>query len=176
MKTVKILIVAVVIGFLGYMAYAINLKYSEGKELRNRISTLPPFRFERIGEGFFTEDDLDANTPLILFYFNSSCTFCRSEANEIRNKLGRFSGFQLVFVSTEDKILIKKFSEEFGLNGKGNDIFLRDSDLEFSRIFGVITVPATYIYNTERQLIKEFKGAVKIASLLEAIQEKPEAY
>lgn len=173
MKGVKILIVAGVIGFLGYMVIAITLKYAEGEAHRKRISTLPSFKLERLGNGFFTDADLTANRPLILLYFNSTCEFCRAEAREIKNKIESFKEIQLVFVSTEEKIDIKNFAEENGLCENANVVFLQDTNMEFSRIFDVKSVPVTYLYNQHRQLMGEFKGAVNVASMVEALQNKP---
>src|SRR5690554_6801360 len=104
MKSTKILIVSVVFGFLGYMAYAVTVKYMEKESLRKRISTIPSFRFERLGDGMFTDADLSANSPLILLYFNSSCEFCRAEARGIKINSEKLGDIQLVFVSTEEKI------------------------------------------------------------------------
>jgi thioredoxin-related protein len=98
---IRILIMVVILAFLGYMAYAIifNLK---GKEtLRERISTIPPFRFDRLKNGFFTEKDLAENKYLIFLYFNSTCEFCQLEAKAIRKRIEEFKGIQLIFISTE---------------------------------------------------------------------------
>lgn len=173
MKGVKLLIVAGVIGFLGCMVMAITLKYKESEAQRKRISTLPSFKLERLEYGFFTDDDLTANRPLILLYFNSTCEFCRAEAREIKNRIESFKEIQLVFVSTEEKIDIKKFAEEYRLCENANVVFLKDTNMEFSRIFGIKSVPVTYIYNQHRQLMREFKGAVKVASMIEALQMRP---
>src|SRR5690606_35979325 len=120
MKNTKRIIVSVVLGFLGYMAYAVTSKYMEKESVRKRISTIPAFRFERLGDGVFTDEDLTANRPLILLYFNSSCEFCRAEAREIKNNLEKLRAIQMVFVSTEEKIDIRKFAEEHGLSGHAN--------------------------------------------------------
>ncbi len=170
MKSTKMLIVSVVCGFLGYMAYAVTVKYMEKESLRDRISTIPSFHFDRLEDGVFTERDLAANRPLVLIYFNSSCEFCRIEAREIKDKIGKFDAIQLVFVSTEEKTEIQNFAEEHGLTGHA--LFLQDANMEFSKIFGVNTVPAAYLYDKDRQLIKEFRGAVGIDSMLEAFQNR----
>ena len=172
MKHVKILIVSVVLGFLGYMTYAISVKYVEKESLRTRVSTMPDFRFERLGDGTFTDGDLVANRPLILIYFNSACEYCRMEARRIKEKLGTFNAFQLVFVSTEEKAEIENFAEVHGLSGHPNVVFLQDANMEFSKIFGINTVPAAYLYDKDRRLIKEFRGAVGIDSMLEALQNR----
>src|SRR5690554_4042868 len=172
MKSTKILIVSVVSGFLGYMAYAVTVKYVEKESLRERISTIPSFCIERLQDGVFTEGDLAANRPLILMYFSSSCEFCRIEARQTKEKLGRFNAIQLVFVSTEEKADIENFAEVHGLSGHPNVVFLQDANMEFSKIFGTNTVPAAYLYDKDRRLIKEFRGAVGIESMLEAFQNR----
>src|SRR5690554_2451477 len=169
---IKVVIVAVVLSFLLYMAYFITLKYLEKETLRNRLSTIPSFRLERLTGGAFTEIDM-AESLVVINYFNSTCEFCRAKSKALKLRMEEFKGIQLVFVSSEDKIVIGKFSEEHGLHEYPNVIFLQDSNMEFSKTFGITTIPVTFIYNKDRQLIGQFKGAVKIESMLEALHENP---
>lgn len=169
---IKVVIVAVILSFLVYMAYSITLKYLEKETLRNRLSTMPSFRLERLTGGAFTESDL-AESPVVISYFNSTCEFCRAKSKAMKLRMEEFKGIQLLFVSIEDKIVIEEFSEEHGLHEYPNVVFLQDSNMEFSKTFGITTIPVTFIYNKDRQLMGEFKGAVKIESMLEALHENP---
>lgn len=168
---IRISIVLVILAFLGYMAYAINRKLLEKEALRERISTIPSFRFERLEDGFFTENDLAENKSLVFLYFNSTCDFCRLEAKAIQGRIEEFDAVQLVFVSIEEKVDIKNFAEEHDLYENTNVVFLQDSRMEFSRIFGVNSVPATFFYNKNGKLVNQFNGAVRADSMLEALQE-----
>lgn len=165
---IKVVIVAFIFGFLGFMGYSIALKYLEKESIRERISTIPSFRLERLAGDVFTENEL-AEGPVVLDYFNSTCDFCRAKSKAIKLRIEEFRGIQLVFVSSEEKVIIEKFSEENGLNKYPNVVFLHDSNMAFSKAFGVTTIPATFIYSRDRKLIKEFKGAVKIESILEVL-------
>ena len=169
---IKVVTAAVILSFLVYMAYSITLKYLENETLQNRISTIPSFRLERLTGGTFTEEDL-AEGSIILNYFNTTCEFCRAKLKALKSRMEEFEGVQLVFVSSEEKIAIKEFSGEREFQERPNVIFLQDPNLEFSKTFGVVAIPVTFIYNKDRQLIKEFKGAVKIESMLEALHENP---
>lgn len=164
----KFIIVAVIVGFLGFMAYSITLKYLEKEAVRDRLSTIPSFQLERLTGIAFTESDL-AEGPVVLDYFNSTCELCRGKSKVIKRRIEEFMDIQLVFVSSEEKIAIEKFSEESGLNVYPNVVFLHDSDMGFSKTFGVVAIPVTFVYNRDRELVGEFKGAVKIESILEAL-------
>lgn len=171
MKAAKTLTVIVVLGVLGYMTYGISLKYREKETAENRIAVLPNFTLERLQGGFFMQDDLSPGSPLIFLYYNSSCTFCRAETRAIKKNMKELGGNQLIFVSPEDKTDIKGFAEEFGLYGMPDIVFLQDTGLEFAGIFGIKSVPTTYLYNKDRTLIRRFNGPVKIESIIEALQK-----
>src|SRR5690554_2811314 len=167
----KILIITVILGFLVYMALAIIQKLSEKEELRERISEIPSFRLERLSNGFFTEKELPISQPVIFLLINSTCDFCRLEAKAIKDRIAEFKDVQLVFVSTEEKIDIENFAKEYGLYESDNVVFLQDPSMEFSGVFGISTVPATFVYNQDGELVRQFNGAVKVDLMLEALKE-----
>lgn len=168
---IKTYLIISVLGFLGYMAFAISGKRTEKEALRMRIATVPSFRLERVEGGFFTEEQLSQHKPFILVYFNSGCDLCKLEAKSIGSRLGEFDNAQLAFVSTEEKVDIRDFAQEYGLSGSCNVVFLQDPNLEFSKIFGINTVPATFIYSKKGKLVNQFSGPVKVDFILEALQE-----
>lgn len=165
-KKLKILIVAVIIGVVGYLGYNIIKKINYKTEVAERIKSIPAFTFLTLENKGFTENNLSKSNYKLFVYFNSECEYCQSEATQISENIEQFKDSQLIFVSFEPLANIKKFASDFNLLDKENVIFLEDKKLEFAKIFDAKSIPFMLLYSKENQLIQKFKGATKIDKII----------
>lgn len=168
MKTKKRIVGLILISIIGFIGYKITNKLQYKKEVEKRIQTLPNFSFKTVNGTNFTKKQLK-NKPTIFIYFNSDCDYCKSEATKIKERLNEFKNVQLVFVSFEQTIGIIQFAKTYGLSNQENVIFLEDTKSEFSEIFDAKSIPYVLVYNSNKQLLKKFKGATKISNILEVL-------
>lgn len=168
-KKIKLIIKLLLIISMGFLGFKIATKLNHKKEVAQRTKTIPDFSFKTLSGATFTKQDL-SQKPTIFIYFNSECEYCQSEATKIHERLADFKQAQLVFVSFEPREGIHKFAQEYQLDQQENILFLEDVKGEFSKIFDVNSIPYIVVYNKNQELLKKFKGATKIDTLLEVLK------
>ena len=168
-KTIKLIIALILMSTIAFLTYKITSKLNHKKEVAKRTKTIPEFSFKTVSGAEFSRDNLKQH-PTIFVYFNSECDFCQSEAEKIQERLTDFKNMQLIFVSYENSQQIQKFAQTYLLNNKKNVIFLEDSQRKFSSLFDVNSLPYIVVYNKKKQLLKKFKGAVKIDDILKVLK------
>jgi peroxiredoxin len=166
-QKLKIIIPLVVVCFLIFMVYKIFATIKQKEIMVAQIEIMPPFTFNNTATGKgFTNSNLLSNMPVLIIYFHPECEFCQEQATAISKQIDSFNNFQLLFVSHADSSAIKLFSEEYGLSGYQNIVFLEDKDLMFDHIFGKTVAPSSFIYNKHGKLVKQFKGEARIVDIL----------
>lgn len=167
-RKVKLILGILLISTVGFLGYKIIAKIQQKKVITDRIEQLPNFSFKDVQGNIYTQENVN-NTPLVFVYFHSECVYCQSEATKIKENIEAFNNVQLVFVSYEDTEVIEEFAKIYGLYNQKSVIFLEDTKMQFSTIFNVQTIPYTIVYNAEKKFVKQFKGAVKIDKIIEAL-------
>ncbi|SFF46752.1 peroxiredoxin family protein [Thermoflexibacter ruber] len=145
--------------------YLINKKAEEKAQAKEKIQTMPDFEFLALDSTVFSVADL-AGRKTILVYFNSTCEHCQYEASEISKQIDKFSNVNLLFVSEQNLAEIRTFSERYSLDKQENIKFLKAPDNGFYKVFGSNPIPSIFIYNTKKQLVKNYKGETKVELLM----------
>lgn len=99
----------------------------------------------------------------IVIYFSPTCEHCQYEAQEIRKHIETFGDTQILMISSDDSLSIKKFAADYQLDSLSNVQFLHLPNEQIFETFGSASVPRILIYNQKGNLVKDFKGEVKIA-------------
>lgn len=106
----------------------------------------------------------------ILIFFNSECEYCVYEASEIRSAIQALSNISIIFISTEELTLIRKFGEDQGLLHYQNVFFAQISHTALSETFGHLSIPHIFIYDSSHNFIKEFNGETKVEAILKYVK------
>ena len=171
-KSLKILLPILALGLFGFIAYKVITKINHKSEVAGNIAIMPDISYKNVSTGKpFSKDDLDAQKPTVLVWFNSECEYCQHEAWEIQQNSIAFKECQILFISEEKPEIIKSFSKEYNLNQYGHFYFLFDSRNHFSTTFDVNSFPSLIIYNEKGQLLKKIKGQVKVSKILELLEK-----
>jgi hypothetical protein len=140
-----------------WMLFGSMQKLAKVKEIENKQKSLSALLN-------FKDFDNAVNTNLII-YFNSECEFCQTEMQLISNNFSSLQDYQIILISHEPKESALKFLSEYNL---------RDYYLEIvpEKVMQMFTggVPQTLIYKSDK-LVKHFRGAVKIETLLAEIEK-----
>lgn len=171
MKKKKIFFGLLLFSLIFYLGYNIIIKSKEKKEIAKQIQTIPKFELKTLDSIPFTNSNLKSELNTIFIYFNSECDFCQREAKSISQNFYQFKNVQFVFVSFEQKEVIKKFAELYKLDNQENVIFLEDEKGEFSKTFNANSIPYILIYNQNNELIKKHKGQLNANGILRVLNQ-----
>lgn len=161
----KILLVGIII-FVLIGGYYIYQKIEQKKALAQHIVSLPKFSFTQTDGKPFTNENITQNTSVVFLYFNTECSYCWYETQDIKEHISEFKNTQLIFVSTEESYKIRKFAQNQGLDKVSNVIFLQDSLNKFATIFGSNHIPSLFVYNSTHQLVFQHKGQTRAKTIL----------
>lgn len=145
-----------------FMGYTVVDTVAEQWNLKARIESIPSRA---------TLFDLDsarvvfpAAKPVAVIIFNSTCQHCQYELAQIKAAINSFNNIELVFLSSEPILAIKKVALLFESHRNVNFIKINPEDVYDN--FGTVRYPTILIYGTNGKLIKEFKGETKVEAIL----------
>ncbi|MEQ9425573.1 MAG: hypothetical protein RJQ09_14205 [Cyclobacteriaceae bacterium] len=129
---------------------------------------LPQFNFY----GFESEDVTDTwfrnDRPLIIFYFDPTCSHCEVQAQWVTEELGALAGIDLLWIAWEENEALAEFKVKY-FPSVENVYFGQDLDAKFDGIFGFSEIPTVFVYNAQNQLLKKFNNETKPRRLLKEL-------
>ncbi|OWK70100.1 peroxiredoxin [Pedobacter sp. AJM] len=156
----------------GLLAFKILEKYNNNKVIANQKQLLPAFQFYGQNLKKFSATQLQPDVPVCIFYYNADCEHCDYEAKEIRKHIRAFEKVQVVMVSTNMPEQTAQFINTHQLNNYAFITWLYDKEYNFYKWFGKSVTPSVYIYNKQRQLVKEYTGEVKVSAVLKYLDHE----
>lgn len=168
-KIIKQLLLLLIVSFLSFLGYKIATKINHKKEVSQRIKQLPDFSYITLKGGVVTQNTLNQNYNTVFINFNTECDFCKYEAAQISKRFTTFKN--TLFVSNQDATIIKEFAKTYNLLQHDTVTFAIDTENNFSTTFDTHSFPYAALYNTNKQLIKVFKGAATVKTLLKALEQ-----
>lgn len=168
-KQLKIIIPILFISVFGYFGFQIYSKVLHKKEVEENTKVIPKFEYQNITGGVFTNESLKKGIPTIFIYYNSECEFCNEEAQMIKQNIEKLSGLQLIFISFEERKIIKSFATKYRLSTYGNIHFLCDTKITFANTFDVKSLPCIVLYDKKGRLVEKIKGQVKVETVLKRL-------
>ncbi len=164
-KIIIILLLSGIAGASGWMAIISFQKIKTKQKIEAGLEKIPEFSFLNMDSVRVSVKNTPGSGPLILIYFNSECSHCKNEADQIVDGQDRLDGIKILFLSTEPLKKIKAFDKQFGLT-KVNGLNLGKIDeITAFDVLGITTSPQIYIYNHEGNLKKQFRGTTKTETL-----------
>lgn len=173
-KGLSIIVPFIIIIGISFMSYRIFQKVKKNNEIALQIDHIPEFEFVNIKTGaIFKTQDLLKDRPVVFVYFNTECEHCKYEVSQISKSINQFERFQIILISIEEPdILLEFFNKQSLLTGSKNYVsVLYDKHLQFEKIFGNCPFPTSFIYNKDHDLVKVFKGEVKIEAILNYLKD-----
>ena len=166
-------IAALVVMFVFVVLFGIRIR--EGVKARraiaSRIATLPEFELATLEGQRFGSENFPTDQPVVLVYFTTVCPYCQSELNSIRQhaELKRKGSF--LMISREPLDVLQQYHEAEELDKEQYMPILWDSLGAVHREFGVSIVPSTFIYGTDRRLVKKFTGETSADIIYQVLME-----
>ena len=157
-RYLTIVALVVILVFVVLLGARIREGVKARRAIADRIATLPEFDLATLEGQRFGSENLSTDRPVILMYFTTVCPYCQSELNSIRQhaELKRQGSF--LMISRESLDVLRQYQETEELDKEQSMPILWDSLGAVHRQFGVSIVPSTFIYGTDRSLVKKFTG------------------
>jgi peroxiredoxin len=170
-RIIKIALFVILMFFMGYMLSVIIKKVKRRNLITEQIQSIPQFSFmNSLNQNVFSNDSIENEKACLIIYYHSECDHCQYEAEEISKYSEQFENYQVIMISFEPVENILIFREKYNLNQPFIK-FLQDTKYQFDDIFGHSPIPTLFIYNKDKTLVKQFKGEVKVESLLKYLAE-----
>ena len=106
----------------------------------------------------------------IVFFFNPGCEHCEYEGEVLSTNSGSLKGKEILMISLSPRDSIKAYAKRHRLEGITNIHFATDSLAKATILFGVQSIPTTFIYGSDGKLRKRFNGEVSIRALLRELR------
>jgi len=156
---------ALLILFLSFIIYN---KASHRKYVTEKTKRLQALKLKTISGTDYT---LPTGKQLLIILFNTTCEHCMAEAKALSKTIHSFEDATIVMVSTESLEEIRNFSRDYDLNNYTNVFFTSIDDTELYNAFGTVNYPEIFIYSSDGDLVKQFKGETKPEAILKYISK-----
>lgn len=140
-------------------------KLDEKEEIITRIKRLPTVELVDLDSLPFDYTQIEDDQSILIMLFNSECSHCQYQAEEIQANINIFKSSNIIMISSESIFKIKEFANKYRLIAIPNIHLTKIREENIYPAFGNITFPHIFIYNDKGELIKEYKGETKIEAL-----------
>jgi len=141
------------------------------RAIADRITTLPEFELATLEGQRFDSEDLPTDRPVVLVYFTTVCPYCQSELSSIRQHVELKRQGSFLMISHESPDVLQEYHEIESLDEEQYMPIFWDSLGVVHRQFGVSIVPSTFIYGTDRRLVKKFTGETSADIIYQVLME-----
>jgi thiol-disulfide isomerase/thioredoxin len=162
MKRILPLII-IIIAFAGCFGSEPQKTGKEGKRL-------PEFNIFLTDNTWLNIATFTVDKPIIIFYFNPYCPFCKAQTEEIIDDMARLKSFQFYFISDYPLLDIINFSNKYNLAKYSNITIGLDSTSKVKDYYEISAVPYLAIYKKDKTLNKSFLGKTYSSQLIKAIK------
>lgn len=154
-------------GMVGLLIWAASRRGSKVEGIRQ----LPEIRTLTIdGDRFDVAEFLDSSKRTALMFFHPECEYCRKEVEGIIARHREFRDVQWLFITLAPAEVVERFLIDYPLDTIPFSIVLREDWPVTYKLFDVKGPPALFIYDENGNLLKRFKGATSINTIVEALR------
>jgi thiol-disulfide isomerase/thioredoxin len=168
-KALRIIFPFLILGILTVLFFGIRNILKAKKQVEQATATLPAEKYYVLDSTTIHTTKNLKNNAVFIFFFNSDCEYCQSEAKLLNENREAFKNATVYLFSSEPLENIRAFKEKY-LPGN-TDFIIGQVDLRASsEVFGVKSFPYTLIYDKNNRLVKTYKGIVKLEALTKWIE------
>ncbi len=161
-KITKIAIRGLIGVVLILLAFFISKKMIKEREKRQQILELPEMKLNEIdGDSIALTPTDTRNKILIINYFNTHCDFCLHEIKDFREHVHLFPKTQIMLISAQEADTLRQFRKSSSLDSISHMKVYQCKYMKFTEHFGDVVPPTTFVYDSNRRLIKKYKGQIR---------------
>ena len=144
---------------------------SKYQENRNQILSMPEFDFISVNNTDSIKKQMHNTHVIIINYFNTNCDFCRHEIRDIISYQDLFKNMCILLISDQSIDTLKKFNETIKMDSFPSINICKVDYLSFTDKFGNVLPPTTFMYDSNKRLIKKYKGQIRAPVMANDIKE-----
>jgi len=152
---------------LGYFLYCVSC-WPSNLQAQITPDTLPNFNFQGSNGDYVNRNQFDNGRPLILFYFDPTCSHCETQAVWVSEAIEKFQSVDLFWLVWEENETIEDFRNKH-FQDANNVFFARDVSSIFDGLFGFSQIPSVFVFDGNNKLLKKFKSETKAQKLLNVL-------
>jgi peroxiredoxin len=129
---------------------------------------IPAFSIQLLDStSFVHSEDIGEGKDLVLFYFSTTCPYCRAQMRDMVNNIEKFKNEKLCILTNDKLHAINAFADYFKLKQLNNVIVGRDTGNVFFNTYGLMTVPFTAFFDKNKRLKVAYMGRMPAHSLFQ---------
>jgi len=141
---------------------------------------LVKYRITTADSAILTPAALKKNKPVMLIYFEPSCTHCEHLMTELKPYMSQLKKIQVVMITyTKTQYpflrLIKDFNKKYNLSKYPNFTvgteFTAKQDYPVMRYYQIATTPFTVVYDKHGKVVKSFPSVPEVKDLLSTVKK-----
>lgn len=151
-------------------------------QAQNTETVLPlvKYRITKADGKVVTSANLDKNKPVMVIYFEPSCSHCEHLMTELKPYMDQLKKIQVVmitFTRTDNGYLraIADFNKKYNLANYPNFTvgteFNADGTYPVQAYYGINNTPYVVVYNTKGKVVKSFTIVPPVKALLNAVKK-----
>ena len=119
----------------------------------------------------FNTNDIPEGKPIVLYFFDPDCPYCRAQTEEIITNMKSFMNVRFYIFSSFPFQQIKMYSDHYQLEFYSNIKIGRDSEFFFLNYFKATGVPYVAIYSKTKRLKQVLIGKTSITEIKKIVLE-----
>ncbi len=130
----------------------------------------PSFIFKELDGGILNSLDIDNQKSIMIVLFNTTCDYCHDKMAKLIEYSSEFDHSLILFISSERIEEISKFRDQYKPEENLNIKFLHASFEQIQVSFPAKTIPAIWIYNRKKMLVKKIDDVVPMKIIVKYIR------
>jgi hypothetical protein len=171
-RTFKFLILFIFFSLIIYLSCRIYSGIVNKNIIAGKTEILPDFCFYTLHGDLFKPENIKKGNSAIIVFFNPECNNCTYLFTSITKNADLFNNTSIFFVSDQLSGPLKQLSEKHNSDIYPHIKILYSDYRHIKSVFGVVTVPVTFIYSKDHILLRIFKGEVSVEAILKILNRE----
>jgi thiol-disulfide isomerase/thioredoxin len=114
---------------------------------------------------YYNTSNIQAGKPVVLYYFNPQCPFCKAQMEDIKKNMDKLKDIQFLIFTSFSFDGMKSFYNKFDLSKYSNVITGVDTSYFFANYFQTTNVPYLAVYGKDLKLNEAFLGKTRVKDI-----------
>ncbi|MFZ1264206.1 MAG: thioredoxin fold domain-containing protein [Chitinophagaceae bacterium] len=115
---------------------------------------------------YFTKNDLQKKSPVMLMLFNPQCEHCRQATEDLLKNIDKFKDIQIIMSTSMLFDSMMTFREKYQLAQFENIVVAQDPNFFLPTYFMINSLPFLAFYDKKKELIEVFEGSLPVKKIL----------
>lgn len=135
-------------------------------------STIPPFKILKTNGGYFTNNDIRKNAPVVLIYFAPDCDHCIKLMDQLFKKIHQLDKASIVMVTFREPNDVAWFERKYQTAQYRNiTVGTEGTSYVLRNYYRLDKTPFTAVYNKNGKLAFSYKNETPVDEMLERFKK-----